>query len=408
MEIEPEVKYAINDVLSCDSFINASFQFTKNYELLKECRFIFFTENEGANIPYFLQNQKIQNFSIHSLASTTKMFVLDKLTYKEMLLKGKSTYSIDACLALDTQTVSYLRNIFTKNPTQIPQKMKPCIEYLIKNNINYDYALYIIENSIKLNNQDQKIVTYENILSCERFKCMNTEKYLSSGKISYTKTDNELLMDSDEVFSNMNNISEFTYSYELFKRYYAIKALLLKVAYIDLEYSKKGIKFKILMLLDFVNKEIGCILEREIAISYLFLLHDNKVARFFKKIKTTSVDIIKHIDGMSWDLAHLRYLEFLMANMQPLNSRYELYSIITFDYGLQDVIKAYPIKKCALYKGVFLPVFEVPLYNLIKEIDNMQEFLEQSKVKRYNTFRNVNYLKLIEKLEKELSLLIKV
>jgi len=37
------------------------------------------------------------------------------------------------------------------------------------------------------------------------------------------------------------------------------------------------------MLLEFVNKEIGCILEREIAICYLFLSHDKRIEKFFKK-----------------------------------------------------------------------------------------------------------------------------
>jgi hypothetical protein len=111
MLIEPEIRTAINNVLSCDELIDALFEFEKNYDLLKECRFIFFTDKYGADIPHFLKNQKINDFSIHNLASANKMVVVDDMTYKEMMGKGTSTYGIDACIALDTQTVSYLRGI---------------------------------------------------------------------------------------------------------------------------------------------------------------------------------------------------------------------------------------------------------------------------------------------------------
>ncbi|MGI5997566.1 MAG: hypothetical protein ACOX89_02765 [Lutispora sp.] len=137
--------------------------------------------------------------------------------------------------------------------------------------------------------------------------------------------------------------------------------------------------------MEFVNKEIGCILEREIAICYLFLSHDKRIEKFFKKIKPNCKDIVKHISGMAWDLFHLRHLEFLMATLKPLNARYVLYSIITFDYGLQEVLKVYPIKKCAIYDGIFLPVFEIPLYELIKEIDDLQDFIHDTKTLRMTT-----------------------
>ena len=105
-----------------------------------------------------------------------------------------------------------------------------------------------------------------------------------------------------------------------------------------------------------------------------------------------------------------RSLEYAMASFKNKNknSMYELCSIITFDYGLQEVLEAYPIKRCAIYKDIFLPVFETPLYNLIKEIENLQDYMYSTKEIRMNTFKNIDYKILIYELERELMELMKV
>ncbi|MBD5643894.1 hypothetical protein HYH96_08280 [Clostridium botulinum] len=408
MTIPYEIKVAINNVLACEEPIEALYTYINNQELLRDCRFIFFSNEYGSDIPYFLKSQKINNFNIYCLTSSSKMLVIDRDTCDEMFRKGKTTYAIDACIALDTQTVSYLKDIFTENPTIINEKSKYFIDYLIRNDINFDYSLYMLENLKKLNNKEEIIKTYENLLACERFKALDMPRYLNEGLISYTKTNDELKLLTDETFYTMNNKSKSLDATPFDNRYDAIKALLLKVAIIELSYSKKGIKYKLDLLFEFINNEIGCIFEREIAISYLFFLHDKRVERFFKKIKPNCLEIVKHISGMAWDLSHLRHLEYLMATLRPLNARYKLYSIITFDYGLQEVLEVYPIKKCAIYNGIFLPVFEIPLYELIKEIDNLQSFIRSTETARISAFKKVNYKNLINNLEKELTELMRI
>ena len=218
------------------------------------------------------------------------------------------------------------------------------------------------------------------------------------------------MISADNLLHNMNIIANNPYLANFRKRYDAIKLILLKVAIIEFKYPKKGLKYKIKLLLEFINKQLGCIMEREIAICYLFLARDTRVKKFFKKIKSNCPDILKYIDGMAWDLNHLRYLEYAMASFKNKNknSMYELCSIITFDYGLQEVLEAYPIKRCAIYKDIFLPVFETPLYNLIKEIENLQDYMYSTKEIRMNTFKNIDYKILIYELERELMELMKV
>lgn len=400
---ENRKKIAIRKVLSQNNMKDTLNIFEEESEALKDCRFMFFSNDIGYELPDYIQNKKIEKCLLHSLIAKRKMLVLDNITFKEMKLNGKSDYYIDICVALDTQTVSYLRNIFTKNPNKIPEDKKEFIDYLIKNNINYDYSLYVIENANKINLQ--KIETFENILACERFKCLDIEKYLKSGVISYTKTENELLLCADEIFSIMNKINnDENLKNTLLMKCDSIRCILLKCIWIEFQYSKKGIKYKMKQLADFINNEIGHLGEREIALCYLYFSHDKRIQRFFKDIQKNNGDkILDKILGMAWDLTHLRHLEYLMANMKPLNSRYELYSLITFDYGLQEVIETFPIEKCVLNDGAFIPVYETPLFQLVKEI-NLQEIFEENKKIRYETFNSVkyNYSTLIKRLEKEL------
>lgn len=407
MNFTEEIQEAVNDVLACEYPLEALSNFNYHETLLKDWKFIFFDNDYGADIPYFLKNQKIDNFNIYNLASANKMFVIDTDTYNDIFTLGTTTYSIDTCIALDTQTVSYLKDIFIENPMKINERSKYYIEYLLKNNINYDYSLYMLENAHKLNSQKEIIDTYENLLACERFKSIDAERYFRDGIIVYTKTNDELKLLTDDIFYLMKNESKSPNVETLWERYYAIKALLLKVAIIELTYSKKGLKYRTSLLLEFVNNELGCFLEREMAISYLFFSHDKRIGKFFKKIKLNCIDILKHISGMAWDLSHLRHLEYLMASLRPINTRYSLYSIITFDYGLQEVLDVYPIKKCAMSNDIFIPVFQTPIYELITEIDNLQEFIINTKPIRMATHKNADYKSLINRLENELNELIK-
>lgn len=402
MKMTNEVKYAIDDVLRCETPFEAMSTFERNINVLREVRFIFFDDECGSDIPYYLKNQRIDNFNIYNLASKNKMFVIDEISNKDIIMNGVTNYEIDTCIALDNQAVSYLKNIFTNKPTTVTEQAKYYIKYLLENNINFDYQLYILENTLKLNSQKEKIETYQNILACERFKCLNVEKYLSKGIIEYTKPDIELKMNIDPIFNLMINKSKDKDLKNLWNRYYAIRALILKVSLIKLKYSNKGIRFKMDLLIDFVNLELGCVFERELAISYLFLKKDKRVERFFKKIQPGTKTMINDISGMAWDLFHLRQLEYLMANMAPQRARYELYSIITFDYGLQEVLRVFPIKRCAMYKGVFMPIFEIKLDKYVDEIKDLNVVLAEAKEKRMETFRNANYQGLIKNLEEEI------
>jgi hypothetical protein len=392
-----KVLFAINEVLSSESHMDALLTFVEYSEILNSCSFAFFSDEFGKLMPEYLKCKEVGDFMIHNLSSKRRIFVLDKDTCSEMLECGESYFKIDTCIALDTQAVSYIEKIFDNKVTSVPDEYKSFVDILLGEDVNYDYSLYMIENINKLNTQKARIETYKNLMACERFKFLDIQKYRLNGTIFCTKTEEELLSIVDQRFYFMNNMVHTNEGKPLWDKYYAIYAILLKTCSIEFS-TKKGIKYKILGLLDFVNNELGFFCERELAVCYLYLKHNTCMARFFKKIQPNSKDILKNLKGMAWDLAHLRHLEHNMAIIRPENVRYSLYSLMTFDNGLKDVVNAFPIDRFAINKGALIPVFSTPLYDLISEVDVKENFAS-NKTQRRQVFENLDIEKKILELE---------
>lgn len=410
MKISEGIMSIIDAILACEDICEAVDLYSIYSKDLKNCKFIIFSDEYGQKLPEYMINKNLEGFKINSLTSYKKMFVIDEDTCNQMIKTNSANYFIDACIALDTQTVSYLTDLFNGKNLEKNNKYKPIVDYIMKNEIDYDCSLYMWENSGKLNSREEIEATYSNLLAVERFKSLNKEAYINRGEVQYDKTDSEIYISADRMIGDMKKISNTPYLKDFNRRYDVIKLIILKSAIIEFKYPKKGIRYKIELLMNFVNNQLGYIMEREIAICYLFLAHDKRVDKFFKKIKSNCYDIVKHINGMAWDLNHLRYIEYTMANYKPKKAIYEiynLYSIITYDYGLQEVLKVYPIKKCAIYYGEFLPVFEIPLHEFIKEIKNFKNIIYLKRSTRESIRITTNYKLLIKELENDLESLLK-
>lgn len=409
MRVSEDIMSIIDAILACEDMCEAVELYNTYSKDLKNCKFIIFSDEYGQELPEYMINKDLEGFKINSLTSCNKMFVIDEDTCNQMIKTNRANYFIDACIALDTQAVSYLTGLFNDKNLEVNNKYKSIVDYIMKNEIDYDCSLYMWENSGKLNSIEEIEATYSNLLAIERFKSLNKEAYIDRGEVQYDKTDSEIYISADRMIGSMKKISNNPYLEDFNRRYDAIKLIILKSAIIEFKYPQKGIRYKIELLMDFVNNQLGYILEREIAICYLFLAHDKRVEKFFKKIKSNCYDIVKHINGMAWDLNHLRYIEYTMSHYKPKKAIYEiytLYSIITFDYGLQEVLKVYPIKKCVIYDGGFLPVFEVPLHEFIKEIKNCKSSICLERDTRENIRKTINYKLLIKNLEKDLESLL--
>ena len=112
MNIPEDVKEAINEMFLCKNLTEHMACFQHFYKELKDCTFVVFSEDEGTELPEALHSNYDNDFAIINIGSANRYYAVNSEIYREMLRTGRSDYYIDVCVELDTQAVSYLKNIF--------------------------------------------------------------------------------------------------------------------------------------------------------------------------------------------------------------------------------------------------------------------------------------------------------
>lgn len=404
MYIPENIKIAINEMFSCRSMFEHMACYQNYYEDLKECMFVVFSDDEGNKLPDVLYTNYDNKFSIINLGCANAYYAVNHQIYEEMLKTGRSDYYIDVCVELDTQAVSYLKDIF-KDYNQVPNydKIKELVQYLQLPEVNYSCLPYLVENAAKKDTVD-KIECYKNIKSHMLFKSFNYQKMLQDGICEYDKTEEEILLDTDGLYNDIFSEKFAQYYGDLFEMQKSIYILLLKAICIEFTNSKKSAQNKMLELLDFVNEELGFVAERELEVCYYYFKHHDKTKRFFKKIQKNSNNLFDAINGMAWDLIHIRLIEREFMTTLVDDVRYAIHLLLTFDNGLKEVLQINPIEQIAFYKGVPIPKLKS---RWIDEITGAQEKIwkEESIVMRHRTFETRNVEELRIALENKLLVL---
>lgn len=401
MIIPEDVKEAINEMFLCSSMREHMACYQHYYRELQDCFFVFFSEQEGSELPKVLQTSYDNEFAIVNLGYANRYYAVNSEIYHEMCRTGKSDYFIDVCVELDTQAVSYLKNIFEKY-NQIPKidKIREMVEYLQLPNVNYSCIPYLVENASK-GKKTNKIQCYKTIESFMLFKAFNFNSFRNNGQCIYNKLEEEIKIDVDELFNDMFS-EKFYQSYEdYFKMQKAIYVLLLKAICIEFNNSKKSAQKKVMELFDFVNNQLGFVAERELEICYYYFSHHNRTKKFFKKIQKNSNDLLKTINGMSWDLIHVRIIEKMFTVRPSDNVKFAIHTLLTYDNGLKEILEINPIEQIAFYKDI--PIPKLKDY-WVDNISGAKEklFSKENIYRRKQTFVGLDTEKLISVLESEL------
>ncbi|WP_040981146.1 hypothetical protein [Oceanobacillus jeddahense] len=387
-------KELINYILSDDTYYSAFVAYNNYSRELEGTRFIFFDEVKGTPLPKYHQLNS-QELSILSINADQKFLILDKLRVKEMINYGTTNFHFDNAIHFDTQVVSYL-SLLLKNKNISEPKMSQVYKllyFVLSRNIDYTCYPYLFENWNKLSSIKTLEGVHQSLCAFLFFKSLNLNQFkeyiLSKAQVSYSSN---TLIQADEFIANMKNNYFNDYLWE------GIYCLLLKVIIIDWSSNRK-VKKKLEELLDFINFELGVFLEREFVIAYLFLKKDKSSKSFFKRIQPTANELIKTIQGMSWDLWHIRRLAEDMNINTTENIPFEMHSLATFDKGLKDVLLAYPVRAIFFDNdGSAHWCYKNKLEEFIPEID----LTDSHEGDRKKAFALTNRNMLITKLEKEI------
>jgi len=394
----------LNELANCsNSFEDLKF-FYNYFEYLDDFKLLGFTDNSGIQFPKYLYSNENDDFYVFNLGFTQKYYYLDKRVIIDFCKKGTSNSFFDICVNMDTNAVSYLKKIF-ENPSNvcIPDYLQKMFYYLNRNdNLNFSCFPYSIENSLYLSERKEDI--YNTLKSFQYFKKFDYINYLKYKICKYNATENSIIYETHCQMKDLASPIFQEMALSLYKTKNIIHALILKTIIIEYKYSKKSANNKFKMLLDFVNYNLGIIFERELSICMYYFEHNEIAMDFFAKAQNNKAmdKIFKDIDGMAWDLSHMRISEFETKLLLLNNIDLSINWFLTFDKKLKNVLRLCPVKKIVLWNND-IHIF----YNdeLLQSLDYFKEMLinEDIRESRRKTFNNLNIINLIKNLENELS-----
>ena len=294
---------------------------------------------------------------------------------------------------LDSNIVSLLPKYFEKKNKQDFADLSDLIEYIINMELNISSIPYFLEDSLNSSGMKNDEKVYKSTL----YYCVL--RRLSSG-ISTTDRfpiSNDYI-DADEIFRLMKSTRRNEIDFE--KRAKTLYCFLLKM-YILKFSSKKNAPYKTEQLLDFCNNELGIYLESGLYIAFLYFEgKNNAVKNFFQKVTPSAKDILKKIEGMSWDLFHIWNIPTEMAICSN-DDIIQLQSIASGDKALIDMISVNPIERISMYNDEAIVKYRYSLVSL-PETKYLCEKICLNREKRLSTNKSVNFDVLSKSLEQAL------
>lgn len=233
------------------------------------------------------------------------------------------------------------------------------------------------------------------------FKSFDYQKMLHNEEFVYNRGEEDILIDADCLYNDMLS-TQFIKSYGDYpKLQNSIYILLMKSICIEFKNSRKSAQNKFSELIDFINEELGFVPERELEICYRYYERDDRTKKFFKKIQKNSKCLIDSINGMAWDLVHIRLMERQYLTTLVEDVRYAIHIFLTFDNGLKEILQINPIEQIALYKGAAIPKLK---NRWLDHINNAYERIygKENAARRHQTFVTRDISRLQRKTENEL------
>lgn len=294
---------------------------------------------------------------------------------------------------LDSNIVSLLPKYFEKKNKQDFADLSDLIEYIINMELNISSIPYFLEDSLNSSGMKNDEKVYKSTL----YYCVL--RRLSSG-ISTTDRfpiSNDYI-DADEIFRLMKSTRRNEIDFE--KRAKTLYCFLLKMHILKFS-SKKNAPYKTEQLLDFCNNELGIYLESGLYIAFLYFEgKNNAVKNFFQKVTPSAKDILKKIEGMSWDLFHIWNIPTEMAICSN-DDIIQLQSIASGDKALIDMISVNPIERIFMYNDEAIVKYRYSLVSL-PETKYLCEKICLNREKRLSTNKSVNIDVLSKSLEQAL------
>nr|WP_288467075.1 hypothetical protein [uncultured Pseudomonas sp.] len=349
--------------------------------MLPNCKFVFAAKH-GAAPGLSINHEFSAGAVVRSLFHTPKVLVLDEQTIEEMD-SGRATFPIDYSISLDTQALSYLEPYMGGNTSRLPKDFEEVFKFIAADNVFVDPLPYTLENMKNLSNPEKAENIFKKIKSYEILRDIDAEMLAARGVVNSKLTDGEIEKKAQESMARMYmNLDDDNFMGTLSSRHRFMYCQLLKMAVINLRNDLGTPFLKTRCFLDFCDQSLGSMGAREMAVAKEYFSRGQEF-RFFGKIQKNKKDILKILDGMAWDLWHVRQLEQNMTITLDSRARYFFPSLLTFDKRFVEVMDLYPLKSLAYIDGSSEPM---PFYD-----GNLLSFLADGELEQEKEIENRYY-----------------
>lgn len=370
-------EFLIHEISNAKTVREATILYRLGRAFLPGCKFIL-ASDRGVD-PGFSVNQDFSaGAAVRSLFHSEKVWVLDEKTVNDMR-DGPAVFPIDYSISLDTQALSYLEPFLAGNIERIPGDYAEVFRFISQDNVFVDPIPYCYENlkNISVGGKSEKI--FAKLRAYEVLRNIDAKLLADSGIIRSKVPDSDLLKGAQEHMSRMYmNLDNKKFMGTLNFRHQFMYCQLLKMALIQISNPQKSTYNKVVDFMGFCDDALATLGGREIAVAKAYFEKGQKFT-FFGKIQKNKEDIFEALDGMAWDLWHVRFLEEAMTISPDPRVRYFFPSILTFDKRFIEVMDLYPLRSLAYVEGENrpMPFYDGDWFSLIEHDSKKQDKIAQ-------------------------------
>lgn len=332
--------------------------------------------------------------------SSLKLYFVNDMFMNKMINDLKVNISIDYSIMFDTNFASYIdKFVRNGNPGTVSNNVYSAIDLLIRNDYQYDYHIYLIENIKSINGYFEKYYyefklndkMFENIVSLELFKSIKSDVYKKTGKVEYDISYNQAKESAIELidmfYQSQESKSLFKYIIDLQKQ-----ILLLLIGMVKIHFSsKRSPQKKMEEFLGYIDKVSGIYFDREAIVAYEYF-ERNKNLKIFRKIYNgiDAQKLFKILDNIAWDFTIPRLMEHVIVTCGE--GDFFIPILLTLDKDLRSLLEIYSVKGC-IFNEKSQEFFPIPdkssqeYFSQRKCVDFIENLME-SQNRRLNILNN--------------------
>ena len=349
------IAFLTNQMSQLTSFSDMFDFYLLNRRALKDWTFIVATK-ERDNMGLYAGLEDISGIRerLFTPFVNGRVSIINDRILKRCLRNHDSRARIFRCVSFDTQTVSYIEKYY-KNGDVPYEGFEAVIQLLKGGGLGIDHVPYTIENLMfDLSRKDsvkQTLFAYE--MMCGE----------NAGN-------EKVCRDQVRAIVSMYEKEGFEFPFGLKEQYKMVYLSLLKISQIQLEHSKLSAGKKLELFVEFITTKLCRMMQPEINLAKVYFSKGSNCG-FFGKIHTGNKNILEQLKNMTWDLMHLRFMDYSSMMFDAQKGDALIPYFFTYDKRLQDIRECYSLQTLAINPHTY-SVF--PIYVMV---DGIQDILQE-------------------------------